>query len=459
MTTRRLHAPRIDFSALRRELDLPTEFPAAAQFAAEAAAQRGHDNRTDRTDRGFVTLDPPTSQDLDQAVHLTKLKNGYRVHYAIADLGAFITPGDPLDVEANQRGQTIYLPDGKVPLHPKVLSEGAASLLPDQTRPAVLWTIDLDEDGEPTLHALERALVRSRAKLSYPEVHEKPDLIPLLAEIGTLLIEQGLRRGAIDLPMPDQEIEPNEKTGWHLTLRAPLPVEEWNAQISLLTGRVAARIMLDGRTGLLRTMPPAPQQAIDTLRKAARALQIDWPRDESVGRLLARLRPAEPRDAAFVQQAADLLRGAGYTAFHNEEPEQKIHAGVAAPYAHVTAPLRRLADRYATEICLALHEGREPPTRNLDTLPKTMARTDRTANAADRGAIDLVEAVLLQHRVGETFEVAVLDVDDKKATVALDDPPVRARCSGPLTLGARTPVQLIEATPETRTVRFAPAEV
>jgi exoribonuclease R len=459
VTTRRLHAPRIDFTALRRELDLPTEFPAAAQFAAQAAAQRGHsrdEDRKDRTDIGFVTLDPPTSRDLDQAVHLEKRNNGYRVRYAIADVGAFITPGDALDVEANQRGQTIYLPDGKVPLHPPVLSEGAASLLPDQTRPAVLWTIDLDRDGEPTLTALERVLVRSRAKLSYEE--RLPEPLALLPEIGELLIERGLARGAIDLPMPDQEIEP-DGTGWRLTLEAPRKVEEYNAQISLLTGRMAAQVMLEGRTGLLRTMPPAPKEAVKTLREAATALNIAWPHDESVGRLLARLRPAEPRDAAFVQQAADLLRGAAYTAFHNEEPDRKTHAGVAAPYAHVTAPLRRLADRYATEICLALHAGAEPPTENLKDLPATMARTDRIANAADRGAVDLVEAVLLEDRVGETFEAAVLDSDGKRSTVALDEPPVRARCDGPLALGTRTRVQLIEATPETRTVRFAPAEV
>jgi exoribonuclease R len=321
----------------------------------------------------------------------------------------------------------------------------------------VLWTIDLTDDGEPTLHALERVLVRSRAKLSYTGVDpaKLPEPIALLPEIGTLLIERGLERGAIDLPIPDQEIEP-DNGGWRLTLNAPLPVEEYNAQISLLTGRVAAQIMLSGGTGLLRTMPPAPKEAVNALRKAARALNIDWPNDESVGRLLARLRPAEPRDAAFIQQAADLLRGAGYTAFHHEVPEQNTHAGVAAPYAHVTAPLRRLADRYATEICLALHAGQEPPTRDLDALPKTMARTDRLANAADRAAVDLVEAVLLEHRVGETFEAAVLDVERNRSTIALDEPPVRARCDGELTLGTRTRVQLIEATPRTRTVRFAP---
>lgn len=468
MVTRRLRAPRIDFTALRRELELPSEFPPAAQRAAEEAARAGgHQGHEDRTDIPFVTLDPASSRDLDQAVHLARGKNGYRVSYAIADVAAFVPPGGPLDAEANHRGQTVYLPDGKVPLHPPVLSEGAASLLPDQTRPAVLWTIDLDPAGEPSTVDVRRALVRSRAKLSYEDTQaaldagRMPDALALLPEIGKLLVDAGLARGAIDLPMPDQEIEP-DGDGLRLVLRAPAAVEEFNAQISLLTGRVAAGIMLAGRIGLLRTMPPAPPQAVATLRKAARALRIDWPADESVGALLLRLRPAQPRAAAFVQQAADLLRGAGYTAFDGAVPEQPEHSAVAAAYAHVTAPLRRLADRYATEVCLALHAGVAVPPEiraALDGLPETMERTDRVANAAERGAVDLVEAVLLRGRVGERFEAAVLDVDPKRqrSTVALDDPAVRARCDGSLALGERVAVRLAEATPETRTVRFEPA--
>jgi exoribonuclease R len=263
--------------------------------------------------------------------------------------------------------------------------------------------------------------------------------------------------------MPDQEIEP-DGDGFRLELRAPARVEEYNAQISLLTGRVAAGIMLAGRVGVLRTMPPAPPQAVATLRKAARALRLDWPADEPVGALLARLRTSEPRAAAFVGQAADLLRGAGYTAFDGAVPDQPAHAAVAAPYAHVTAPLRRLVDRYATEVCLALHGGREVPAyvrSALAGLPETMSRTDRVANAAERGAVDLVEAVLLRGRIGQRFEAAVVDVDPKRerGTVALDDPAVRARCDGPLTLGERTTVRLVEATPETRTVRFEPARM
>src|SRR3546814_4029704 len=86
--------------------------------------------------------------DLDQAMFVERVGDGYRVHYAIADVGAFVSPGDPIDLEANRRGETLYGADGKIPLHPKALSEDMASLLPGELRPALLWTIDLDATGE-----------------------------------------------------------------------------------------------------------------------------------------------------------------------------------------------------------------------------------------------------------------------------------------------------------------------
>src|SRR5581483_10869513 len=94
------------------------------------------------------TIDPAGSRDLDQALHLERTAGGFRFHYAIADVAAFVTPGSQLDEETRRRGETLYFPDVRVPLHPAVLSEDAASLLPGQLRPAVLWTIDLDRTGE-----------------------------------------------------------------------------------------------------------------------------------------------------------------------------------------------------------------------------------------------------------------------------------------------------------------------
>ena len=479
MVTRRVRAPHFDFAALRRELDLPDRFPPAAQREAEEAAAAPLPDRPDRTDIPFVTIDPVGSRDLDQAMCLTRRPGGYRVHYAIADVAAFVRPGGALEEETWRRGQTIYLPDGNVPLHPVALSEGAASLLPDRTRAAVLWTIDLDADGGTAAVTLERALVRSRAKLDYATVQGQFDAgsaaepIALLPEIGALLTERGLDRGAINLPLPEQEIEP-DGDGCRLVLRAPLPVEEHNAQISLLTGVAAAGIMLAGGVGLLRTMPAPDPEAVERLRAAAHALGIAWPDGAAVGRVIAAVDAADPRGAAFLDQAAELMRGAGYTAFDGTVPEQPGHGGVAAPYAHVTAPLRRLADRYATEVCLALTAGLAVPEwarEALPKLPKVMSGTDRVASAAARGAVDLTEAVLLQDRVGETFDAAVLDVDSPRrtapapanpgeparqsgGTVALDDPPVRARCTGDLPLGERVRVTLVTADPVKRTVLF-----
>lgn len=477
----------MDFSDLRRELELPTQFPLAAQREAdEAVAVPDPDPswvggpRADHTDVPFVTVDPAESRDLDQAVCLSRLpRRGYRVRYAIADVAAHVRPGGALEAETWRRGVTVYLPDAKVPLHPESLSEGTASLLPDVDRAAVVWTIDLDADGATTAASLERAVVRSRAKLDYVGVQRDVDTgtaadpIALLPDIGRLLLERGLARGAINLPMPEQEIERSTEGrdgGWRLVLRAPAPVEEYNAQISLLTGMTAADIMLRGGLGLLRTMPAAAPPAVERLRAAARALGIDWPDGVSVGRVLASLDPAQPRATAFLDQAAELMRGAGYTAFDGPTPADPAHGAVAAPYAHVTAPLRRLADRYATEVCLALHGGRAVPSWARDALtrlPDVMVTADRVSSTAERGAIDEIEAVLLANRVGEHFDAAVVDVDPPPkapdehrqpgGSIALDHPPVRARCEGELPLGERIRVRLVSADPKQRKVLFCRA--
>lgn len=486
---KRVVAPQIDFSGLRRELGLPDEFPAAVLAEAEDAARGTPLPVVDRTDVEFVTLDPAGSRDLDQAMHLSRRDGGgYRVVYAIADVAGYVRPGGAVEAESWVRGQTIYLPDGRVPLHPPVLSEDVVSLLPGGDRAAVVWTIDLDDSGETVGVSVERARVRSRAKLDYVTVQRQfeagtaPEALVLLPEIGGLLARRAAERGAVDLPLPSQEVE-RDGDGWRLVLRAPLAIEEHNAQISLLTGMAAARIMLDGGVGLLRTMPSPKPEAVARLRAAAAPLGIDWPEGATVGAVIAGVDPADPRGAAFLGQAAELLRGAGYTAFDATDEgatdesargdkaraggvpgaADAGHGGVGAPYAHVTAPLRRLADRYATEICLSLYGGRPVPswvTDALPRLPKAMSSTDRVASAADRGAIDLAEAVLLHGRVGEVFDAAVLDRDEPSAkrpaggTIALDDPAVRAKCAGDLPLGQRVRVRLTAADPASRTVGF-----
>ncbi|WP_406360506.1 RNB domain-containing ribonuclease [Streptomyces sp. NBC_00715] len=461
---------RAALSALRTELGVPEAFPAEA--LAEAA-QPPRLPAYDATDIPLFTIDPPTSQDLDQAMHLSRRENGgYRVRYAIADVAAFVTPGGALDAEAHRRVMTLYFPDEKIPVHPPGLSEGRASLLPDQTCPAVLWTIDLDADGRTEATDVRRALVRSRAKLDYAHVQRQIDAgtaeepLALLKDVGTLREALEVERGGISLNVPEQEIVETDGA-YELAYRAPLPADGWNAQISLLTGMAAADLMLAYGTGVLRTLPAAPDGAVGRLRRTARALRIDWPHHVSYAQLIRSLDPHRPHHAAFLQECTTLLRGAGYTVFRDGVlPEATAHAAVAAPYTHCTAPLRRLVDRYAAEICLAAVAGQPSPEwalAALDAVPKEMADGGRRAGTVERECVDIVEAALLKDRVGELFEGCVVDVQEHEPTVGtvqLESPAVFARITGGtsrLPLGERLRVRLTQADPGTTKVQFAPA--
>jgi exoribonuclease R len=456
-------ALRAGFARIREELDVPRDFPPDVRAEADEAAGSADLTAYELVDLPFLTIDPPGSSDLDQAMHLERSGRGYRVRYAIADVGSYVRPGGAMDAEAHRRGETLYSPDTRTPLHPPVLSEGAASLLPDETRPAVLWTIDLDAEGEQTAVDVRRALVRSRDRLDYAGVQEVVDSgraderLELLAEVGKLRIALEVERGGVSLPIPEQEIVTDAGT-YRLEYRSTLPVESWNEQISLMTGMAAASLMLHGEVGVLRTLPQASNESLEQLRRAARGLDVDWPRDLSYAEVVHGLDPANPRHAALLEEATSLLRGAGYTSFDGGVPEHATHAAVAAEYAHATAPLRRLVDRYVSEVCLALSAGDEAPgwvRSALPALPKEMAEADRRAHELERQCVALMEAAVLHGREGEEFAAVVVEASDAGGTVQLADPAVRAPCDGALPVGEHVRVRLLEADVESRSVRFA----
>ncbi|MFJ4224792.1 RNB domain-containing ribonuclease [Microbacterium sp. NPDC089695] len=434
-------------AALRRSLDAPVDFP--AEVLAEAEASTATAPGLDLRDIPFVTLDPMGSRDLDQAFHLERRGDGYTVRYAIADVPGFVRPGGAVDAEARRRGQTLYAADGTIPLHPRVLSEDRASLLPDLERPALVWTFALDGAGVVEDFRLERALIRSRAQLDYVATQSALDRgedgpAALLPEIGALRIDQERLRGGASLNLPDEEVVRTPGGGYAIERRHPLPVEDWNAQLSLMTGMAAASLMLDARVGVLRTMPQPDEKAFASFRLQTEALGRPWTAGR-YGDYLRDLDRADPLTLPVLEAAAMLFRGAGYVTFDGSIPAETEQAAIAAPYAHATAPLRRLVDRWSLAICLAVSQGDEVPSWVRDSLPDVpglMQESGQRASKLDSQTVNCVEAALLTPLVGTVVDATVVEARGERATVQIADPAVTASAPIPPDTAAGSVIRL-----------------
>lgn len=527
----KLFAAELNFRAIAEEFKLPERFPEDVHAEALQATDRHADHRRDLRDIPFVTIDPAGSMDLDQAVNIQDAPGAagagaggdgagdatdgagdgagandaegaarWRVLYAIADVAAFVDPAGPLMAESLQRGQTMYLPDEPTRLHPAELSEGSASLLPDQTRPAVVWDILLRADGEVADFTVYRALIRSVKRFDYTEVEADMHggtlhpAIAQLPEVGRARQRSDLRRKAINLRLPSISVERTQDDDG--TERYVLGIDErqemndFNSELSLLAGMCAGEMMVRAGVGILRTLPPAGDKEITAFDHSAHALGFDRS-GRPIGELLADIDASTPRGMALMRDAQSLLRGAGYQQFglvgvdaeagesepagaggaDSDKPagaagagedaavEPSIHAGIGGHYAHVTAPLRRLVDRFATEICLAIASAQSIPewvTANVDQVLGTMKSSSQTASAVDRACLKLTEAVVLQPWVGQNFNATVLNSDGgDKAKILVEEPPILTTCVGGPDEASTIKVTLIEAEPAARKVRFA----
>ncbi|MDQ0633231.1 exoribonuclease R [Arthrobacter pascens] len=476
--------------ALRTELELPGPYPDEAVRDAEAAVASHRMPASDLTDVEFLTIDPESSTDLDQALFIERDGTGYKVLYAIADVPSFVVPGGALDAETRRRGQTFYAPDGRIPLHPEVISEQAGSLLAGQLCSAFVWEFRLDDAAEVTSVTVRRARMRSRTKLSYKGAQAELDagtatpVLQLLKEVGLKRVALERARGGASLNMPEQEIVQLPDGGYRIAAAPQLPVEDWNAQISLMTGMAAARLMLDGKVGILRTMPSPDERSLGHFRIQTEALGKPWDGEVSYGEYLRTLDPLDPRQLAILHSAGMLFRGASYTAFDGDVPEDAIQSAIGAAYAHTTAPLRRLVDRFVLVICEALSNGRPAPgwaREALPSLPVIMAGSDQLASRMERMALDTVEAALLVNHIGQEFDAIVISGSKPQkdngggngngrngtangrngangnggsGIIQIAEPAVTARCAGDLEPGTKVRVRLISSDIATREVHF-----
>ena len=451
-------ALKLGIDSIIEQFQLPLSFTPEIESKAENAASEfrlQHGSRRDLTHVPFVTLDPATSTDLDQAFYLERDGDSIVLFYALADIGAFVPHDGCICQEAWKRGVTIYGIEGKIPLYPKSLSQRAASLLPDGPRPAILVSVSIEEDGTFHLRRVESIYCASRSKLAYDTTDIRA--MPLLEAFAERMWRNEVSRGAMRVDSPQQEViaDENAPGGVRLELRSRIYSEVVNSALSLAVNIALGELLRDAEIGLFRTMDTPNEGSIRQLRHAAHAYGIAWSETESLYDLQRRLDPSKMSHQRFLLESRRSGGRASYEVFSSKK--KPWHSAIAATYVHATAPMRRLADRYVLDLALLVANGKAVPSSLIDViskLPEVMQRSENRANGVDRAVIDLIEAISLLHRIGEVLDAEVVDAD--AGIVQTQEGAIRARATSlpRCNHGDKVRVRIQEADPAKRLVRF-----
>ena len=425
---------------------LPIAFPAEAEAQAATAAPVALGERTDLRELPLVTIDGADARDFDDAVFAEADPDpanpgGWQVVVAIADVAHYVRPGDALDQEARRRANSVYFPDRVLPMLPEALSNGLCSLRPDEERACVAVHLWIDRRGKTRRHRFVRALMRSRARLTYEQVQAAADgaaddvARPLLESVVrplygayAVLAQARRRRGTLDLDLPEAEVRigPDGRPSAIVTrprLDSHRLIEEF-----MIAANVAAAETLDraGMPGMYRIHDAPDPIKLEALAQLLQSLGMGrgaggLARPADLSRLLEQLKEHEL--SPIVSQL--VLRAQSQAAY---APRNIGHFGLnLGHYAHFTSPIRRYADlivHRALIRALRLGEGglEEGVTIDeLQTLGGHLSRSERRAMEAERNALSRFTALLLAERVGSAFAGAITGVQKFGVFVRLDE--------------------------------------
>jgi len=419
--------PRFPEEVLREAKELPR----TVRPAGSGRASRPEDPvRVDQRHLPFVTIDGEDARDFDDAVCLTREGGIPRLYVAIADVSHYVPPGGAIDREAYRRGTSIYFPDRCIPMLPPELSEGICSLKPRVNRLAVTVEIPFSADGAPQAPSLYPSLIRSRARLTYAQVHahltgggsgiRRGDLTGVgemlrgMAVLAETLSRARVKRGAIDLDLPEAKIQVEEglpvRVSWAPRWESHRLIEEF---MLLANTAVAEFLVSVGRSLPFRIHEPPAE---DRVREF----------EENAARLLRRSRATESRELSRRLQAwADAARGGKYERrihlsllrslmLARYGPEEQGHFGLAlSRYTHFTSPIRRYPD-LAVHRALRAALGDRRMTGYAEGLAVRGAELGEHTSARERAAVEAErdvaarsKALYLSKRTGETFPARI----------------------------------------------------
>ena len=424
--------PGMEIEIALRKFDLPHEFSKKALALVKAMPDEVRPDdlkgRKDLRDLPFVTIDGETAKDFDDAVHAVREGKGFRLRVAIADVSHYVRPGDALDVDAKERGTSVYFPRRVIPMLPEKISNGLCSLNPDVDRLAMVCDMALTANGKVARYEFYPAVFRSHARLTYTAVWEMISNGRASAELQTLhevykvLFQERNRRGAIDFESVETKMEFDAR-GKILRI-VPVPRNEAHRLIEecMLAANVCAGDFLSsrGHPVLYRVHDVPTPEKVSALRDFLAELGLvlpggDKPKPKDYAQLLAKIRP-RPDHALLQTILLRSMKQAVYT------PENLGHFGLAFDaYVHFTSPIRRYPDLLVHRAIKAVLANQTYSGIDWDEIGRHCSETERRADDASRDVESWLKCFYMQDQVGGVFEGTITGVTAFGLFVMLDN--------------------------------------
>jgi len=424
--------PGMEIEIAVRKFELPHQFSKRALAAAHALPDevRSEDlhGRKDLRELHFVTIDGETARDFDDAVFCRREGKGFRLWVAIADVSHYVRHGDALDVEARERGTSVYFPRRVIPMLPEKLSNGLCSLNPQADRLAMACEMEITPTGEVSGYKFYPAVIRSHARLTYTEAWERlssktaKEHLAILYDVFKVLLGQRERRGAIDFETVEtrmvfdardkiEKIVPEPRNDAHRL------IEECMLAANVCAGNFVAE---HAHPVLYRVHDVPSAEKVSALRAflAELGLQLpggEIPRPADYAQLLQRIRKRP--DFALLQTI--LLRSLKQAVY---SPNNAGHFGLAFDaYVHFTSPIRRYPDLLVHRAIKAILARKRYDGVDWEALGRHCSETERRADDASRDVENWLKCYYMRDHVGGTFSGTITGVAPFGLFVTLDD--------------------------------------
>ncbi len=442
--------PGVDTLSIIRAFGLPDVFAEdALQEARDAAAafdETELDGREDFTQDVIITIDPAEARDFDDAVSLTHDEDSghWQLTVHIADVGHFAPPGGPLDREARRRGTSVYLPQRVLPMFPEIISNSLASLQQGRLRYVKSVIIDFTPQGQKTAVRFANGAIRVRRRFTYEQVFEllepasggrkppvahqqgtyaprspsviEPEVYELLLrmrDLAMILRKRRIRRGALELNMPEVELEYDDKgrvAGAHF--RSHDISHQIIEEFMLAANEAVAEHLSRLDVAFLRRVHPDPDpKKLSAFADFARSLGYKIPTDFDRFALQRILTKSATRPEVHAVHYA-LLRSLKQAIY---SPEEEGHYALAsANYCHFTSPIRRYPDLTVHRLLNQwLRTGKcGSDEGELIGLGDHCSKMERRAEMAERELIKLKLLTYLSERLGLELEAIITGVAD-----------------------------------------------